>query len=280
MFRSTIGELDLGQLLQLLPVLEQHPVLEQNQLSPEVLNLDPDDPQFSWVFKNIDYNSWKSNDSPSVLCLSSHEVRQSSQVTSYIVGREEKLNRLTLYSNCSQIASNKYVKNQSILSKDITVANLLIYTLLKRTVYFLPTEERVRTMRNFFNCVLQKSFEKETTQHWIGHGFNSKNLLAVLQSLLSNAETKDLFNMLQITLDNAKRQYPLVVIEGIEKDYYGDQLLRPIEKFVIDLQRQTPNVKVLLVGLAACDLTGLSHGSLFITYDKERKGVLAAYTSL
>ncbi|KAL6835271.1 putative kinesin [Trichoderma camerunense] len=270
MFRFTISELNLYQLLQLLPTLEQ------KQQSSEVLNLDPDDPQFSWVFRNIDYKSWNSNDSPSALCLSSHEVRQLSQVTSYIVGREEKPNRQVLYFSCPQIANDRFVRSQSVQGEVITITNVLIYTLFEQMIHFSPVEKRKPIVRNFLDGLLKKSFEKKPTQNWIGHDFNKKNRLKVLQSFLINAAAEDLLTLLRMTLDNAKRQHPLVVIEGIGKDYYSDQLLQAIEKFVCDFQRQTPNIKVLLAGPEACSIKGLPPDTLFIEHDKERKECLSS----
>ncbi|KAF3077394.1 hypothetical protein CFAM422_000021 [Trichoderma lentiforme] len=267
MFRSTIGELNLDQLLQLLPMLEQ------KQRSSEVLNLDPDDPQFSWVFRNIDYKTWKFNDSPSTLCLSSPQVHQLSQISSYIVGQEEKPNRLFLYCTCSQIASNKSVKTHSIREEDSTVFNVLIYTLLEQIVHFSPVEERLLIVRNFLNGLLQKSFENKATQHWIGHGFNGKNILESMRSFLGNAAAEHLLAMLKMTLHYTKQEYPFVVIDGIEKEYQGGQLLRPIGKFVVDYNL---NVKVLLVGPAACDVPGLPPNSLSIEHDKERKECLSS----
>lgn len=271
MFRFTISELNLYELLQLLPTLEQ------KQQPSEVLNLDPDDPQFSWVFGNIDYKSWKFNDSPSALCLSSHKVRQLSQVTSCIVGDEEKPNRQVLYCSCPQIANDRFVRSQSVQGELITITNVLIYTLFEQMIHNSPAEERIPIVRNFLDGLLQKIFEKKTTQNWRGHDFSKENILEVLQSLLINAAVEDLLTLLRMTLDNAKRQYPLIVIEGIGKDYYSDQLLRAIEKFVYDFRRQIPNTKVLLAGPEACSITSLPPDTLFIEHDKERKGMPAAY---
>lgn len=269
LLRSIIGELNLEQLLQLLPVLEQ------KQSSPEALNLDPDEPQFSWVFRNIDYESWKSNESPSALCLSKLQAHHLSQIASYIVSREEKPNRLVLYCACSQIANSKCINTHSLRGEGITIINALICTLLEKIVLLSPIEKRVLIMRNFLQGLLQKSFEKKPTQDWIGHGFNEKNLLRSLQSFLRNVSKESLLAMFRMALDYTNQQYPLIVIDEIDKDQ-GDQLLQLIGKFVVDYQRQSSSAKVLLVGPAACGILCLPQDSLFIEYDKERKECLAS----
>ncbi|KAL6805359.1 hypothetical protein J3E68DRAFT_441823 [Trichoderma sp. SZMC 28012] len=268
MLRSTIGELGLEQLFQVMPVLEKNPQI------PETL--DPDEPQFSWIFKNIDYKSWKSNDRPSALCLSCEDGQQLSQVSYFIAGHEEKPNRPVLYCTSSQITSDEYFKSQSVQSEEVTIINVLIYTLLQQIVQFSPIEERIPLMRNFLNGLLQKSFKKKTTQNWIGHGFNKKNILEVLKKLLIDAATDDLLTMLRMTLDHAKRQYPLVVIDEID-DLHNDEILEPIVRnFVNDLQRPHLKVKVLLAGPAACYVTGLPKETLFIMRNKERKECLSS----
>ncbi|KAH0533236.1 hypothetical protein TsFJ059_001827 [Trichoderma semiorbis] len=269
MFRSILLESNLEQLLQLLPTLEK------KQSASEVQNLDPDRPEFSWVFRNIDYRSWKSDDSASVLCLSSPQVPHSSQIVYNIMSREEKPNRLVLYCTCSQIANSEFIRNNSGGSEDITIINVLICTLLEQILCLSPIKERILLMRNFIHGLLQKSFEKKPSQHWIGHDFNKENLFEVLQNLLRNSSKENVLAAFQTTLDDTNQQYPLVVINEIEKDQ-SDQILRLIGKFVVDYQRQSPNVKVLLVGPAACDISSLPQDSLFIEYDKERKECLSS----
>ncbi|KAL7801863.1 putative kinesin [Trichoderma afarasin] len=269
-FRSTIGKLNLEQLLQILPGLDQ------KQQTSDIRTLDPNDPEFSWVFRNLDYKTWESDDGPSALCLSSPRVHQLSRVSSYIVCQEEKPNRLVLYCACPQIASNKFVETQSVREEDIIIINVLICTILEQIVHLSPIEERLLILRNFVDGLLQKSFKSKTTQNWVRHGFNQKNILKSMQRFLGNVAKEDLLTTFQMTLDYTKQQYPWVVIDGIENDFQCRKFLRPIGKFVIDYQQRSPNVKVLLVGPAACDISGLPQDSLFIEHDKERKECLSS----
>ncbi|KAL6831272.1 putative kinesin [Trichoderma sp. SZMC 28015] len=271
MLQSFISESSLELLLQLLPALEQ------SQCKSAIPDLDPRDSKFSWVFENIDYKSWRYNESRFVLCLSSPLAHHLSQVTSYVVDQEEKANHPILYCFCSQITNDELIKGgQSTEGQNIALASALIYTLLEQIIHFSPVEKRLLIIHNFFNNLLQKIFEKNPSQNWTKRGFDGNDLLKSLRDLLGNAATKDLLTAFQLTLDYAKPQPTLIVLDGIEKAYQGGRFLQLVGVLINDLRRQNSNIKALLAGSTVCDITALSTESVFIEYDKERKDCLSS----
>ncbi|KAK4082913.1 uncharacterized protein Triagg1_1803 [Trichoderma aggressivum f. europaeum] len=271
MLQSFISESSLEQLLQLLPALKQ------SQRKSAIPDLDPRDPKYSWVFENIDYKSWRSNDSRFILCLSSPLGHHLSQVTSYIVGQEEKANHPILYYFCSQITDDEVNDgDQTVEGQNIELASALIYTLLKQIILLSPVEKRLLIMRSFFNALLQKVFEKKPNQNWTQHGFDDNDLSKSLGDLLDNTATEDHLAGFQLTLDYAKPQPTLIILDGIEKAYQGGRFLHLIGVLINDLRRQSSAIKALLVGPTICDITALSQESVFIEYDKELKECLSS----
>ncbi|KAK4075807.1 hypothetical protein Trihar35433_2367 [Trichoderma harzianum] len=271
MLQSFISESSLEQLLQLLPAPEQ------SQRESAIPDLDPRDHKFSWVFENIDYKSWRSNDSRFVLCLSSPLGHHLSQVTSYVVDQEERANRPVLYCFCSKIKNGEFNKGgQNAEGQNIALASAIIYTLLKQIVLLSPMEKRLLIMRTFFNALLKKIFEHNPSQNWTQNGFDYNDLSKILRNLLGKTAREDLLAVFQLTLDYAKPQPTLIVLDGIEKAYEGGRALQSIGVLINGLRRQNSNIKALLVGPAVCDISALSQESVFIEYDKERKECLSS----
>ncbi|KAJ4863715.1 ankyrin repeats (3 copies) domain-containing protein [Trichoderma breve] len=271
MLQSFISESSLEQLLQLLPAPEQ------SQRKSAIPDLDPRDHNFSWVFENIDYKSWRSNDSRFVLCLSSPLGHHLSQVTSYVVDQEQNANHPVLYCFCSKINNGEFIVNkggQISEGQNIALASALIYTLLKQIIVLSPIEKRLLIMHNLFNSLLQKIFEKPPSQNWTENGFDGNDPFKGLHELLGNAATDDLLAVFQDILDYAKPQPTLIVLDGVEKAYQGGRFLHLIGVLINDLRRQSSNMKALLVGPTVCDITALSQESMFIEYDKELKECL------
>ncbi|PKK54198.1 hypothetical protein CI102_1004, partial [Trichoderma harzianum] len=271
MLQSFISESSLEQLLQLLPAPEQ------SQRKSAIPDLDPRDHKFSWVFENVDYKSWRSNDSRFVLCLSSPLGHHLSQVTSYAVDQEEKANRPVLYCFCSKLKNGEFYKGgQNAEGQNIALASALIYTLLKQIVLLSPIEKRLLIMHNLINSLLQKIFENPPSQNWTENGFDSNDPFKGLHEFLCNTTIEDLLAVFQVILDYAKPQPTLVVLDGIEKAYQGGRFLHLVGVLINDLRRQSSNIKALLAGPTICDITALSQESVFIEYDKERKECLSS----
>ncbi|OPB37494.1 hypothetical protein A0O28_0044060 [Trichoderma guizhouense] len=269
--RTLISALTLRELLQLLPGLKP------SQRKSTIPNLDPGDPRFSWVFKNLDYESWRSNDSGFVLCLSNPLAHHLSQVSSYIVDQEEKANRPVLYCFCSQITNGEFSKGlQDVEDQNSALASALIYTLLDQIIRLSPTEKIVPIMRLILYDLLQKFFKTEASQHWTENVFDCRSLPNGLRSMLSNTATKDLLAAFHQTLDYVKPQPTLIVLDGIEKAYQGGRFLKIISLLINDLRQHNPKIKAVLAGPVLCDITALSQESVFIEYDKERRECLSS----
>ncbi|KAL7945324.1 putative kinesin [Trichoderma barbatum] len=267
--RCLIETSGLKQLLQLLPMVER------SQNTPAIPTLDPNDPKFSWLLRNIDYKTWKSNDGPVTLCLASSLAYQLSQVSSYIVGQNKNTNCPVIYFFCSHRENIEFDTGQSA-KQNMPLANILICTLFGQIVYLSPREKGVLVMRTFIKGLLQKAFVKKSIQNWTKYDFQKYDLSTSLQNLLGNMTTSDLLTVFQKTLDYAKPQVSLLVLDGIEKAYQGGRLLHLIEILINDLRRQNPNIKVLLAGPTLCDIKSLSQESLCIEQDKERRECLSS----
>ncbi|KAL6701117.1 putative kinesin [Trichoderma pleuroticola] len=270
-FRSFISESSPDQLLQLLPLPEQ------SKRKPAIPNIDHNDPKISWVFRNIDYDSWRFDDSRPVLCLSGPLAHHLTQISSYIVDQEEKANQAVLYFFCSQVANREYIKGgQDAEGQNTILASSLIYTLLEQMIHISPTKERILILRIFLNDLLKKFFENKKAQNWTENGFHKNDLSKSLGDLLRHTAIEDLLAAFQLTLDYAKPQPTLIVLDGIEKAYQGGRFAHLIGVLINDLRRQNPNIKAVLVGPILCDITALSQESVFIEYDKERKECLSS----
>ncbi|KAL7963435.1 putative kinesin [Trichoderma compactum] len=272
LLRTFISESSLEQLLPLLPVLEQ------SQRKSAIPSLDPEDPEFSWVFRNVDYVSWRSNNSHLVLCLSSPLAHHLSQISSYLVDQEERAKRPVLYCFCSQGTNGEFGQgDQDVKSQNIEHASALIYTLLEQVTHFSPIEKRILIIRYFLNEVLRRIFMRNISQSWKHNGFHDKDLPSGLGYLLaSTTVTEDILAVFQLTLHYAKPQPAFIVFDGIEMGYQGGPFLHLIGVLINAFRRQSSNMKALIAGPTLCDITALSRESVFIEHDKERKECLSS----
>ncbi|KAL6879187.1 hypothetical protein J3F83DRAFT_768457 [Trichoderma novae-zelandiae] len=265
MLRSAIDGMELGQMLQLLPALEQ-----DRRLSG-IPKLELDDPLFAWIFRNMDYRSWMTTDGPPVLCLSGLPGLELSRVSSCLVGEQKKSNRPVLYFFCPDIVKSDLVTSQSLGYKDISLSAALIFTYLKQIVDLSPICKKILLIRKFLHEALRKYFQGSILENWLSDDFSKKGPIKCLQELLHEVAVTDLLDAFRMTLNDAEQQPSLIVLDGMETVVQSDSFLRHVGVLLNDLQRQNADVKVLLTGQPLSDIAESFPRTLQIQHDKERR---------
>ncbi|KAL7934069.1 putative kinesin [Trichoderma chlorosporum] len=267
--RSCIPELSLEQMIQFLPTIGQ------SQYISKLRNVDPADPKFAWVFKNSDYKCWRSKNTSLILSLSTPTGHYLSPVSSYIVRQEEQAKLPVLYCFCSYLSDDLLEKRLYTNVINMTLVNVVIYTLLEQVLCISPPEKSALIMRYFINIQLQETFKEQQILDWMVHGSDNESILQNFRSLLGKTATKDLLNTFQIAVEYLKPPPFMIVLDRVDKLNQINNMFHLVT-LINNLHQQNSGVKVLLVGPETSQISGLPGGSLCIEFDKERQECISS----
>ncbi|KAL7791463.1 purine and uridine phosphorylase [Trichoderma ceciliae] len=262
MLQSTVSELNLNQLLNILSAAEQ-----EYHISA-IPRLDCDDPMFHWVFRNIDFMQWNSTRGPPVLCLSSLPERQICRVSSYIADQQKKAGHPVMQIFCSTVFQGKAIEHNSIVAR-------FVHTILQQLIRCSPMDKRILIIRSFFNSLLQEIFPNKKVLNWKAMGFDDKVDTKNIKNLLTIASMNDLLIALLRALD-CGGQPRLVVIDGLDMIDSVNELIRCIRSLIEHLQQRDPKVKILITGLPSVEIMDFFREFLYIEHNKERNECLAS----
>ncbi|KAL2006407.1 hypothetical protein VTN00DRAFT_9075 [Thermoascus crustaceus] len=122
--------------------------VDQDKHKDSIPRLNPDDPMFHWIFRNVDFEEWSDSSEYQVLWLSGQQDRNFHQVSSYIVDLErERVSRtehIVLFFFCS-----------SAVSKPSAVS-VFVYAPLRQALCYSPTEDKkVAIVKAFLQGILE-----------------------------------------------------------------------------------------------------------------------------
>ena len=240
------------------------------QRRPTVTSALAEQPEFYWVFKNMDFEEWVNSYSDSVLWLSGPPERRLALAASYIVELERKRGTdtpaMVLYFSCSFIFK---VRERSIITT-------FVHTLLHQIIRWVKLPKKVISAV-FFHTLFDQHLQRQRNLA------KAKKLpeddYHTLPKLLDANERDQIHALLSVL----RVQQPTdlsIIIDGLYMVVpHGDQLLwerfiEEISAFIANLRGSGLNVRILLTSLpqsgALYSLRGISGHC--IEYDKERKG--------
>jgi hypothetical protein len=253
MVRSAINSVTVDPFLQMLSVVNQEGYIST------IPSLNCDQPEFYWIFRNMDFVQWDSANCSQVLWLSGPPKCNIHQVSSYIVKEKAlKIEYYILHFFCSTAVGGK------------SIVSLFVHTLLYQIVSCSPMDKKISIVRNFLHSHADSIFEKDSNQ--LFDNFPEMWLKRIL-----DAPTDDeLWTALKAVLAKELERELFLVVDGLDKvQYEKREFINGVRVFVEHLQQRTAKVKILLTSRPQDEIKEILDGLPCIEYDKERKGLIA-----
>jgi hypothetical protein len=255
MLRSAIDSVTVDQFLRILSPVNQ----EDHETT--IPSLDCDQPKFYWVFRNKDFEQWRSASSQ-VLWLSGPPECSIHQVSSSIVNQSKELALTTehcvLYFFCSAAVGGK------------SVVSIFTQTLLYQIIHSSPIDKKL-IVRNFLHTLVESILEKEEALSRELARFEGSPEI-VLERIF-NASADRLWTALKAALSNDQGRELLIVVDGLDEvQHQKGEFSKRIREFVAYLLKRTSKVKALLTSRPQAEIEEALEGLPCIEYNKERRG--------
>ncbi|KAL2782992.1 hypothetical protein BJX66DRAFT_143516 [Aspergillus keveii] len=196
---SAIDNVDLMWLFTMLSVVDQE---AHNATIPM---LDPDDPQFWWIFRNPDFFVWDSARSSAVLWLSGPPDRNVHQISSYTMNKEQRADaesqKLILYLFCSTLAKRRSAHVD------------FIHTFLHQFASGLPDGEGASAIKKFLRALHKLVFR----DGWQTLRFGERDTPRQSITALLQAPFTHQWTALHTSLSKSIQRELVVVIDGLDK---------------------------------------------------------------
>jgi len=257
---SAVDNVDASQLIRKLSEVEQ------DSHKCRIPCLDHKSPEFYWIFKNMDFESWRSA-SAGELWLSGPEDRNLDQFASYIID-QAKMNssntqEYVLYFFCGT-------------AEQLSGTTVLVNAFLDQLIGYLPPVDRALVISVFLRTILDLMLGKDATLlEWISDLKDSSPDL-IVQQMVELSSGEEQLEALKAVLE--LKQFHIeclcVIVAGLDRVLQTEksEFVRDILLLVTYLQESPWKVKVLLTSLPRDEFKFLLNGLPSIEHDKERKG--------
>ena len=210
--------------------------------------LDPEDPKYYWITKNIDFKEWWNGDSFRTLRLSGAPTGEMLKISSYIIGMAGPV----LYFCCPAAPKHQVWK-------------ICIQALLHQILKPLSHPEQIQAIKDFVHRLVDTIGGDETVLNRLSleHGDGE---ISTIRTLLGVSTDNALLDAL-LTVQEI-HPAPTVVIDGLDRVQDGNRVLvGRIHAFI-----ERSGGKALLTSVMQDDSKPSLKGMRYIEYDAERKG--------
>lgn len=255
--------MDLQQFLKILSVVNQE------KYKSVIPPLDPNDPIFFWVFRNMDFKRWRDTHKSQVLWLSGPSKCNIHQVSSHVVDQEKnrafETQSFMLYFFCSTVTIGEREKTTT----------LFIHTLLSQLIYCSTPGKKILIVKRFLLHLFQSIPSKNGAQNPKLDRFNDDGPEQTIKEIL-DAPIHNVWSALEAALDYEHELF--IIIDGLDNvEYKESEFVREVRIFIEHLQKQISKVHVLLTSQPQVKLKEVLVELPHIEYDKERKGLSVSY---
>jgi hypothetical protein len=236
------------------------PMTNQGEHISKAASLHRNDPKLYWIFKDIGFKDWESEDSPQVLWLFGPPNRGMADASLHLArertSRTEK--GLVFYFFCS------------IMERESSVSTTFTYSFLRHILNGSGDCQAKLITSTFLKSLLLEILRREPSrfQKKDTPGTTLKNVLDASDGELLKALTEAVFDIKGI-------QEASIIIDGIHN--LGKEGAYFLKKFC-EHMKTTPKFKALLTCSSDPNMRGIVDGMPYIEYDKERKGLGAPYS--
>jgi hypothetical protein len=257
--QSAIESVNPDQFLRMLSVVDQGK--HKSTIQP----LDHDEPKYYWIFKNMDFERWRSASSQ-ILWLSAPRECSIHQVASYVVDKALETQQLVLYFFCSTATK----KEPFIIT--------FIHTILSQIVSSSPLNDKISIIRTFLHNLFKMIRKpKRASNQKQMHSKEGESSATIVKRIL-NDPTDELWDALEAVLADYSKQVLYIVVDGLDKAEHGKvEFIRELHAFIERLQERNLKIKALLTSQPQAEIKEVVDKLLYIEYDKERKGSVVSY---
>ncbi|KAL2831281.1 hypothetical protein BJY01DRAFT_226732 [Aspergillus pseudoustus] len=257
---SAIDNLNLDEFLSMLPLASQ-----EEWVSPEEL-LDPNDPAYTWIIRNIDFQTWSKQGGAPVLWICGGAERNIHLISSYVANRQKcdfpKTESVPLYFFLSSVLHGKPPMT-------IFLATLLCQCL--------------RTFHPEQSAALAKYFLKLLRPRLVEWAYRHPQIVAmgpgaILQQVF-DLPVDDIRSALAELLIVAPRRFSLIV-DGLDKAHRHSEFVQGVWHFITrvsdGMEEDDTKFYVLLTSRPAGNIKATLRGAVTIEHDREREDCLSS----
>lgn len=240
--------------------------IDQDKYKTKIPPLNYEEPGFYWIFKNLDFEHWKS-DGSRVLWLSAPPECKLDQVASHIVDLEKNtLNSEynVLYFFCWSAAGRR-------------LAPTFFGTFVHQLTRHLTPCERDYIITIFLHAILNAYLarDEQYQQRWWLEDCTPDRMI---ENIFTVSSGNELLKAMKEVLDLKELHFQglLIVIDGLERELQSNEgtFIRLFCSLIIHLKQTPCRVKALLTSRPHDHLKMLLEGIPSIEYDQERKGLV------
>jgi YHS domain-containing protein len=235
--------------------------VDQAEHQATIPQLNADDARYWWVFRNLDFMTWDSAESPGLFWLSGLPHRNIDQISSYIIDREKAKHsgsrKAVLYFFCSTFADES--------SAQLNFTHTLLHQLASS---LLITGEATVLIKQFLRSLHQLVFKDQ----WDALGFQETDTPRQSLAALLGAPSAKHWAALKAALPPSIKHDLIIVIDGVDNVGKATLVfLREVCTFIKSLQYKGFKLKVLITSQGLTEIKDFLAGVPSIVFDDERK---------
>ena len=229
---SIVAATDSDLLLRHLPAVEQEVYRSRTRLSS------CDQPQFYWIFKNMDFDRWQSASGSEVLWLSGPAECRISDASSHIVdlvkGKYPEAQHSVLYFFCYAAPSR------------IPIAITFVSTVVCQLIRCSPKlKQEITTI--FLYTLLHTILEEEKFSQSEVSRFNADDSVELIVKKILKVPSEAYWGALKAVADVEREKGLSIIIDGLDRSEHEKyQFIRELCVFIENLQGGHSTTRVLL----------------------------------
>ena len=255
-------------------LLSHMPAVDQEDYKSRIKPSNCGQPEFYWIFRNMDFERWKSTEGSEVLGLSGPAERRitnaSSSVVDIVKEKNPNTQHLVLYFFCSTAPLEASIA--------ITFVNTIIHQLVSR----LP-ERKEKLTTVFLRALFDTIFRGKPPSDPAPSSFQQDVLgeasaEAVAEEILK-VPSDGYWYALREAMDVVHDQELSLIVDGL--DEIGDQkreFAKGVHMFSRHLRERHSTTRVLLTSRPQAEMKEILSELPCIEYDKERKGSINSHS--
>ena len=246
-------------------LLSHLPVVDQEVYKSRTRPLSCNEPQFYWIFKNIDFDRWQGTNSLGVLWLCGPADCRISGASSHIVDlvkeKYPEVQHSVLYFFCSTAPTN------------VSIAITFVSTIVHQLIRCSPKlRQKITTV--FLCTLLDRIFEEEKRSKLHMPRFNAGDSAEVMVKKILQAPSDAYWGALKAAADIEREKGLSVIIDGLDMiKNCKYEFIREFCVFIEYLRGRPSTTRVLLTSRPQAEIREMIGRLPSIEYDRERKGL-------
>ena len=255
---SIVAKADSDQLLRHLPAVDQEDF--KSRTRPWSCN----QPQFYWIFKNMDFDKWQRTNGSEVLWLSGPAQCRISDASSHIVDLVKEtypeVQHSVLYFFCSTAPTKS------------SIGIAFVSTIVSQLVRCSKLRQEITAI--FLRTLLDAILREEPLSKPEVSRFNVGDSAEITVKKIVKAPSNAYWSALRTVMDIERENGLSIIIDGLEKsEHQKHEFIRELSLFIEHLQERPSKTRVLLTSRPQAEIKEIIGQLPSIEYDRERKGL-------